>query len=52
VQGNLDLQEICESFPIPKKKTPKKKTIVVKDENKKARKKNNIWKFHECVMIN
>jgi hypothetical protein len=47
VQGDLDLQEIWELIPIPKKKAPKQKTIVVNDENE-----NSIWKFHECVMIN
>jgi hypothetical protein len=32
----LDLQEIFKPVPIPKKKTPKKKAIMVKDENEKG----------------
>ncbi len=39
MEGDLDLQEICELVPILKKRAPKKKTIVVKDKHKKAEKK-------------
>ncbi len=34
VEGDLNLQKIPKSIPIPKKKkTPKKRTIVMKDKN-------------------
>jgi len=38
MEGNLDLQEIPKLVFIPKKRTLRKKVVVVKDENKKRRK--------------
>jgi hypothetical protein len=39
----LDLQEIFKPVPIPKKRTPGKKAIVVKDENEEGDKVRKNW---------
>jgi len=36
VEGNLDLQEIPKPVPILKKRAPRKKVVMVKDENEKG----------------
>jgi hypothetical protein len=46
VKGDLDLQEIFKPIFIQKKKTPKKKLIMVKDKNEKGEK---VGKKIHCV---
>jgi hypothetical protein len=36
VERDLDLQEIPKSIPIPKKKAPRKKVVVVKDNDEEG----------------
>jgi hypothetical protein len=38
VEVNLSLQNILKSIHIPNKKTPRKKAVVMKDENEKSEK--------------
>jgi hypothetical protein len=38
VEGDLDLQEISNLVPIPKRRTPRKETIVMKDEDEESEK--------------
>jgi hypothetical protein len=38
VQGDLDLQEFPKLIPISNKKEPRKKAIVLKEENEKMKK--------------
>jgi hypothetical protein len=39
----LNLQEILELVPIPKKRTSRKKAVVVKDENEEGDKARKNW---------
>jgi hypothetical protein len=43
VDGDLDLQEVFKLVPIPKKKTLKKKVVMVKDKNENGEKVGNNW---------
>jgi hypothetical protein len=43
VEVDLDLQEILKLVPIPMKKTPKKKAVVVKDEDEEGDKAGKKW---------
>jgi hypothetical protein len=43
VDGDLDLQQILKPVPIPKKKTPKKKAVMVKDEGAEGEKVGKNW---------
>jgi hypothetical protein len=43
MEGDLDLQEIYKVVSIPKKKTPRKKVVVVKDKNFEGEKTRKIW---------
>jgi hypothetical protein len=38
VQGDLDLQEFPKPIPISNKRAPRKKAIVLKEENEKMKK--------------
>jgi hypothetical protein len=38
VEGDLDLQEISNLVPIPKRRTPRKETIVMKDGDEESEK--------------
>jgi len=42
MEGDLDVQEIPKPVPISKKKAPRKKTIILKDENEKNEKARKI----------
>ncbi len=43
MDGDLDLQEILKLVPISKKKTPKKKAIIVKDKDEEGEKVGKNW---------
>jgi hypothetical protein len=43
VEVDLDLQEILKSVPIPMKKAPRKKAVVVKDEDEEGDKAGKKW---------
>ncbi len=49
MEGDLDLQRFFKLVPIPKKKTPSKKTIVMKNKNEKGEKVEKNWVDDETL---
>jgi hypothetical protein len=53
VEVDLDIQEIPKPIPIPMKKAPRKKAVVVKDEDEegdKAEKNGWMWKYYTSLL--
>jgi hypothetical protein len=51
VERDLDLQKIPKLVPIPKKKTPRKKVVVVKDKDEKGNKVGKNWVDGEVLHL-
>jgi hypothetical protein len=51
MEGDLDLQEIYNLVSIPKKKTPRKRVVVVKDKNLEGEKTRKNWVDGEVLYL-
>jgi hypothetical protein len=51
VEGDLDLQKIPKPIPIPKKRTPRKKVVIMKDEDEESEKAKKNWVDGEILHL-